>query len=515
MAGGKLSPRQKMINLMYLVFIAMMALNMSKEVLTAFGTFNESFEQHNRTATDRNNAFMAGLAEKAAEQPKQYVPLQEKAKKISAASNELYSYIENLKNEATAEMDDKRDYESMDKGDYFDELFYRGGKVSPEGQEFLNKIKDYRTKVAAEMGDQFPVQKKQLEEKFSTEDIVDGEKVKRDYINYHFVGFPLIASLTKLTKMQSDIKSTESEVLSAMFQGNLGSQVSLTNYKAIVIADKTAFFNGENFTGRVVLGRVDENTQFDKVIINGAEMEKMENGQVVLDFPAGNVGERELKGEIQFTEDGEVKSIPIESSYAVIPKPNAAVISADKMNVVYRGVQNPMTISIPGVPVVSANAPGLRQSGGAGSYMMDVTNVKAREVKINVSGELPNGETVSDSKTFRIKEIPRPVGVIGAKDGMDGTIRLSRRAVQVSPVSAKLPDFDFDLNLVVSGFKFQVIGKPVVQVNGTRLNGAAEAALNSAKRGDVIQIFDINAKISGNSSYKLPRVAPLVIELTD
>ena len=101
------------------------------------------------------------------------------------------------------------------------------------------------------------------------------------------------------------------------------------------------------------------------------------------------------------------------------------------------------------------------------------------------------------------------------KDGSDGIIRMPRNQVEISPIGATLPDFDFDLNLTVSGFKFQVTGKPAVQVNGNRLTGSAKAALAGAKRGATVQIFDIQAKIAGNSSYKLPKVAPLVIELTN
>jgi gliding motility-associated protein GldM len=112
------------------------------------------------------------------------------------------------------------------------------------------------------------------------------------------------------------------------------------------------------------------------------------------------------------------------------------------MNVVYRGVKNPMTISIPGVGNVSANAPGLSPAGGAGKYVMDVTTVQAREVTINVSGKLPGGEGVSDSKTFRIKDIPRPVGTIR---GEDGAVRMQRNALEISTVGATLPDFDFEL----------------------------------------------------------------------
>ena len=513
MAGGKQTPRQKMVNLMYLVFIAMMALNMSKEVLTAFGLINESLVEANNDAEERNTAFMAGLAAKADEQPKTYKPLQEKAQKIQSISSDLNNYIGTLKEGALATQEDPENYETMDNSNYFDEKFYQS-KVTKEGQEFVAEINDYRNQMIALIGENYPTIAEEVENKFSTEKIKDREGVEKEWIYYNFVGFPLIASITKLTQMQNDIKTVENEVLSSMLQGEMTSQLSMSNYEAIVVPTKTAFFSGEQFQGKVVLGRFDNSLTFDKVVVNDNELTG-QTGQVNLEFPAGNVGQQDITGELQFKEGDSIVSIPIKSSYTVIPEPNSAVISADKMNVVYRGVKNPMTISIPGVPSVSANAPGLSPSGGAGSYVMDVTNVKSREVTINVSGELPGGKTVSSSKKFRIKEIPRPVGVIGVKDGSDGIIRMPRNQVEISPIGATLPDFDFDLNLTVSGFKFQVTGKPAVQVNGNRLTGSAKAALAGAKRGATVQIFDIQAKIAGNSSYKLPKVAPLVIELTN
>ena len=514
MAGGKQTPRQKMINLMYLVFIAMMALNMSKEVLTAFGLINESLTEANQNAEQRNTAFMAGLAAKASEQPKQYQPLQEKAQKIQKISSDLNNYIAQLKEGALATEEDPKDYEAMDKANYFNERFYQS-KVTKDGEDFVAQVDKYRNQMTALIAENYPDITKEVKSKFSTDEVEDNEGVKKEWIYYNFVGFPLIASITKLTQMQNDIKTIENEVLSKMLQGEQASQLSMSNYEAIVIPDKTAFFSGENFKGKVVLGRFDNSLSFDKVVINKKEIDNPGTGTVNLDFPAGNIGEQKIQGTLQFKEGDSIVDLPFTTSYAVIPKPNSAVISADKMNVVYRGVKNPMTISIPGVPSVSANAPGLSQSGGAGSYVMDVTNVKSREVTINVSGKLPTGETVSDSKKFRIKEIPRPVGVIGAKDGSGGIIRMNRNQVEISPVSATLPDFDFDLNLTVSGFKFQVIGQPVIQVSGTRLNGSAKSALAGAKRGATVQIFDIQAKIAGNGSYKLPKVAPLVIELTN
>ena len=503
-----------MINLMYLVFIAMLALNMSKEVLTAFGLLNEKLTESNQTTTQRNAAFMAGLDEKVGEQPAKYAPLKEKAVRIDELSTNFNNYIETLKADLTAKQDDKTDYETMDRSDQLDEMLFTGGKNTVKGDEFLQQIATYREGVVdlikSEKGLE-PIASK-VQNEFATEPVQGRDKITKPWLEYHYQGYPLIASLTKLTQLQADVKNTQGEILSAMLSGQLQSEVSLTNYEAIVIPNKTAFFSGENFQGRVVLGRVDNTLQFDKVTINGKEVSAARAGQIDLNFPAGNVGEQEIKGELQFKEGDSIISIPINSSYAVIPKPNAAVISADKMNVVYRGVQNPMTISIPGVGQVSASGPGLSPAGGAGKYNMNVTTVQAREVTISVTGQLPGGEKVSDSKVFRIKDIPAPMGTIR---GEDGSVKMQRNSLEVSNIGANLPDFDFDLGLRVTGFSFKVSGQPTVTVRGNTLDAAAKAALRRATRGETVQIFDIQASLANNSGYMLKKVSPVFVELTN
>ncbi|AXT56804.1 gliding motility protein GldM [Aquimarina sp. MMG015] len=515
MAGGKLSPRQKMINLMYLVFIAMMALNMSKEVLSAFGLMNEKLTAANTIATERNSAFMTGLADKVSEQPEKYTPLKQKADEISTYSNEFNAYVEQLKSELLETADDPTDYETMDKPDALDTKFFEGGKTSAAASEFLEKIKTYREGVVTAIRSVKEVDGQvatDVEKAFSTEDVENRDKVKVDWLKYNFEGFPLVASLTKLTQMQADVKTTESKVLSALLAGQQASELSFSNYEAIVVPDKTAFFSGEKFKGRIVLGRFDATLKPTKVMVNGKEQTEVQNGQIMLDFPAGNVGERKIDGVLEFKEGDSIIPIKIQSTYAVIPKPNSAVISADKMNVVYRGVQNPMTISIPGVPAVSASAPGLKKSGGAGKYVMNVTTVKAREVAIKVSGKLPNGTTVSDSKKFRIKDIPRPVGTAR---GEDGSIKMSKSGLEKASIGAILPDFDFDIKLDVTSFKFKVSGQPTINVRGRRLDSRAKSALKKAKRGSTVQVMDIKAQLKTNKGYKLKKISPVVIELTN
>ena len=323
----------------------------------------------------------------------------------------------------------------------------------------------------------------------------------------------MLASIAKISGLENDVKVTQSEVLSAMLQGQLQSEVSMTNYQAIVVPEKTAFFSGENFKGKVVLGRFDNTLNFEKVIINGREVDSNVAGQVELNFPAGNVGTKNIKGELQFKEGDSIVSIPVTSEYAVINRPNSATISADKMNVVYRGVENPMTISFAGIADnnVRATAPGLTPKGGS-SYVMNPG--QGREVTINVTGTLPDGGgNVTDQKKFRIKGIPRPTGTIRGDDS--GQMKMSKESVSASPIGAALPDFDFDLNLKVNSFKFKAGDAATVQVQGGRLNAQAKRALTRAKRGSTVQIFDNNASIQVNSEYKLPKVAPVFIELTN
>ncbi|MAL24103.1 MAG: gliding motility protein GldM [Xanthomarina sp.] len=516
MAGGKLSARQKMINLMYLVFIAMLALNMSKEVLSAFGLMNEKLTESNQAATERNEAFMQGLAEKVSEQPAKYQPLKAQADQISTLANNFNSYLEELKGKMTATVDDPQDYEVMDKGDYLDNNFFKGDKLKPEGQEFLNQIKTFREgviEVLSQNPDMASIAD-DVKDKFETDPVTNRDGNKVDWLDYHYKGFPLVASLTKMTQLQADVKTTESEVLSSMLAGKLKVEASLTNFDAIVVPDKTAFFSGENFTGRIILGKNDKTLKADKVVINGQELpaESMQAGQTLLDFPAGAVGEREIEGEFQFKEGDSIISIPVKSTYAVVPKPNSATISADKMNVVYRGVANPMTISFAGISDnnVSASAPGLSKGSGVGKYVMNPGS--GREVTINVSGTLPDGSKVSDKATFRIKDIPKPTGTIS---GQDGVVKLPRNSVEIATIGAMLDDFDFELPIQVTSFKIKVPGQPSVDVNGTKLNSQAKNSLRKARRGDAVQIFDIKAQIRGNSSYKLKGVSPVIVEIAN
>ena len=516
MAGGKLTPRQKMINLMYLVFIAMLALNMSKEVLSAFGILNNKIESSNSITDTRNESSFLQLQQKAKDQPLQYGDKKAKVDKIRALCKEYSDYIEGIKTTITKGFpkDKEGNYpcEQMDKSDAVDNLFYNGDKESKEGKEFLERIRGFAGQLKAIGGSSIAeVEMRKIEKRFETKDVYSEKaEAKLPWLDYNYHHFPLIASVTKLTQLQADIKTTESDIMEGMFKSDLVAAASLTAYQPIVVPEKTAFFQGEAVKGKIILGKFDPNLVAKSVIVNGASV-PAKAGQADFSFGAGAVGEHEITGSFNFDENGKVISLPIKGNYVVVPQPKSANISADKMNVVYRGLPNPMTISFAGISddKVSASAPGLTRATGTGKYNLNPGS--GTEVKVSVTAKLPDGKPVSDSKIFRIKNIPAPAGAIG---GVTGVQKGAKSRLEVSQISAQLQDFLYDLNFQVTRFSFKVPGQAAIIVSGDRVNAQCKAALARATKGDQISIFDIKTKIMGTTANIVPKdAAPVIYEI--
>jgi gliding motility-associated protein GldM len=225
---------------------------------------------------------------------------------------------------------------------------------------------------------------------------------------------------------------------------------------------------------------------------------------------AGGIGEQNINGQFTFLEDG--KNIPLKfaGKYVVVPRPNSATISAEKMNVVYRGVVNPISVSFAGIDAnkVVASAPGLSSAGKPGKYNMSPQ--AGNEVVISVTGTLPNGDKVTDKKTYRIKGIPGPTGTVR---GEMGVVKGPKSSLEISSIGAKLVDFDFEVGLDVVGFNFKVTGQPTVVVQGNKLNAQCKSVLSKVGRGDQVTISEIKTKLVGAGSYMLPRTAPVIYEI--
>ena len=592
MASGKETPRQKMINLMYLVFIAMLALNMSKEVLSAFGMITEQTQDNTVLLESRVESFKTAIDLAVQENVEGFnTEFKTTADSIQIISDNFDEYInsllpESVKKSIYNKVSEKdsiiNDYEVMDKADYFNTLWFANsdGKLTDastlgkdelplgdrSGEGFLEKMNEFKTQfsnliikfspesdpnyVQVVAGDSLAEGEAQqftagfktgkggtysdiiegVNDIFSTNDVVNRDGEGTSWIEYHFFGFPEVASTTKLALLQSNIRSAQAELYSAMLGGQFKLNSTLANFDAYVVADRSSYYAGSNFTGKIVLGKKSDDLDPTSAFINEVELLENENainsdGSINLDFRVGSLGENNISGNVIFMEDGEEISIPVNQTYEVVNKPNKASISADKMRVVYIGVENPISISFSGIDNnnVTARAPGLKRIGSSGSYVLDLTDgvptemsqqmdPNERKVMINVNGKLEGGETVNDKAAFEVKPLPKPIANIA---GNTDQFSYTRAALSTARIKAKFDNaFAYQLDLNVFGFDMGVAGQPTVTVRGNRFDDNARSALRSARRGSIVTISKIKVKAAG-TTVDLQQASPLLIKISD
>ena len=522
MAGAKETPRQKLISLMYLVFITMLALNVSKEVLDGFGQMYEKISDANTRVDESNNALLENILVNAEEKGGKWIDHKRTAEQIKSESDAFYNVIENLKKTITEKQREKdpelKEFSQMDKGEALDVIWFKEGSQAAKN-EFIDLIQEYKMHVIQVFGSRYPESIEMVEARFFTGDmnnnVLNRDGIDEPWLDSNFKGFPLISSLAKLTMMQNDIRQTEHDVFATLMGKELkmSSKVNQMNYTSLLVTEKGAYYAGETFNGSVILGRKGgaQNPNGVDLKIDGRKISEKDYelipGGIKLNVNSGNPGDHTIEGDLLFLNDGEESRINVKQTYTVISKPNSAVISADKMNVVYRGVQNPMTISIPGIAdsKIKASAPGLKRVRGSKYNLFPSSG---REVKINVSGTLPDGNRVSSVSSFRIKEIPKPAGYFRGKSG---SFTIPKSSLERGTVEARLEDFDFDLPLQTKSFRFRAPGQPSIVVNGDKLDSKAKSMLSRIKNGQTVIISDIEVIIPSNPSYKLGQTSPISI----
>ena len=221
MAGANETPRNKLIALMYLVFITMLALNVSKEVLDGFGQMFKKIQSANERVNSGNEIYYQKIAVNAEEKEGKWIGHDRTAKEIRKESTAFYNRIQEIKNSITADRiadDPKLDkYSEMDKGEQLDLIFFNASGVSDQGKEFIEQMNNYKMRVIQVFASQYPQYTELVEERFQAGDL-EGNILNKDgqsqpWLSANYEGFPLISSLAKLTMMQNDIRLTESDVL--------------------------------------------------------------------------------------------------------------------------------------------------------------------------------------------------------------------------------------------------------------------------------------------------------------
>jgi len=505
MGGAKESPRQKMINLMYLVFISMLALNMSKEVLSAFGMISEQVAENNISLQERIITFETSIDSNFEKEDKIWKDKKLAKDKVHEIATNFITYLTNLQQtppqkEVKGLKNPINDYEVMDKPDYFNNKFFLGsqGVLKPEGQEFLDKIKAFKTEFVAVV-DSLKTGKSDenyvnlindVTALFDTEsEVINRSGAKTTWIEYNYFGFPEVATNTKLTVMKANVLGFQAELLSAMIGGQYKINATLANFDAYVVSDKAAYFPGSKFSGKIVLGKKSENLQPTAITINDSEIDPIESlndeGEIELDFTVGSVGTREIVGTITFEEgDGEPIEIPVLSNYEVISKPNSASVQVLGRNTLFRNFENEVKVSVPGIAanLVKATGPGVTDKGNG---LYTIKPQKGQEIVLNVTAQLPNGETFTTTEKFQIRKAPVPTILFNGKEGG----AMSRSSMINGSMSAIYdPAYGLESTVRVRGFTVK-IGPKSFECTGNSLTAKAKAALKRAPKG-----FDVSFK---------------------
>lgn len=519
MAQGKQTPRQKMINLMYLVFIAMLAMQIDQEIIRSYKDTNQSLED-TRLLTQKNNdqIFERTLQAKAQSSPESYAEPLNQYQSLKNLSNDLVSYIEGIKSQMSKDAeysptaDISESFTALNNTEPSTNTFFNGGdesKPSKAAADLKSKIEALHSFVKTNFASNS--QMKGVVERADKQLITEFAKPigGKNWLQYKFYNQPLIAALSNLEVIESNVRGIQSDALSVMLQEKVDADIKFDAYQAIVSAPTTVI-QGENATAKVSIGNYSSN-------VPGLAMPglSVQNGQGVTTLNTSSVGPKSFSGTISFKDaNGKVIPLTYNHTYNVIAGAkevalqSGALVSADKMNVLYRGLPNPVSGSILGADnsQVSLSASGASVSGGRGKWI--VTPGAGSTATLTISGRDPKGKTISQSFPFRIKNVPPPVGQIRGQV----VTAMPASSIPNQTVTVAMPDFDFPVSFSVNSFMFKAPGKPAMQVSGSSMSAVAGLTKN-LRSGDIVYVFKINATASGLGGQMLKEIPPVVINV--
>jgi len=490
MAGGKETTRQRMINIMYLVLLAMLALNVSDTILDAFKNINDSLDtSKNNVNTSINQLFSAFENSKLKEEPARAQPIYDKAKQAQKAADDLNNYIESIKKEFT-QAGDGIDPETEDLVNRSNQDIAQNIMINQKKADELKKrINATREKLISLLD---PADRANVSFSLEAKDPV--RKRKGNWQETYFgEGTPLTAAMTILTKLQTDTKNAEAEVVKKLFGNMDKAQVNLDQFAAVAVAPTSYVIQGQPYTAEVFLTASDSRSTPD-ITVNGNKL-SVKDGKGTYTGGTGSVGQFTWVGTVRVRQtDGQVKEYKTQPQTYQVAKPSASV-SSTKLNVIYAGIANPFTVSAAGFPLesVRASISGGSMSGSNGNYNVNVPgSMVGQEVSINVSANNA-GKTVSlGSQKFRVKAIPAPVAKVGGRAGGDiASVQLKSE----SEIEADLDDFPFDVKFKIQRYKLTII-KPrsdavTIAGSGGSFAGAVKGAINSITPGTRVFFEDI------------------------
>ncbi|MBP6625745.1 MAG: hypothetical protein KA198_11270, partial [Chitinophagaceae bacterium] len=514
------------INLMYLVLTALLAMNVSSEILNAFKIVDSSINESSKNIAKRSEAtivnFDMALEDKKIQQdPVKLKKVQackalaEEAQKLrTTLENDILVYKKMIIDRAGGIDPETNDILRRDDLDASTAIMIEHDKKGPE---MLAKLQKFKTDIAALVpigNENFErsARNEELEKKLPLNfDVLPSEENRNNdwsYGNFHMV--PAAGAVTIIDKYINDIKNSESIVMDELWAKAFGErrrqEQVFTAYDVLVSPSSSYLLPGEKYTASIMLGAYNEKASNLVINVNGRAIPVV-NGVATYTSIASGKGEQTINVSASYTDpnDNLSKSIPSKPFKYYVGEAQAT-ISLDKMNVFYIGVDNPITFSASGVPAGSLNYSSelctLTKVDGVNKYMVTVANGTAgKTANIKLSGKLGDG-TTKDFGTFnyRIKNIPPPLPKIAGKSG--GTIAAGELRVQEA-IFAKLENFDFEAKFTVISFDvtyqkkrspdLEIASSSTQYLTGPNASKAVQDLVTKVKIGDRIYFENIKA----------------------
>ena len=492
------SPRQKMINLMYVVLMAMLALNVSSEVLDGFSIVEESLRRTTANSSAENQVLFGDFEAQMKKNPEKVRQWFEKASEVKQMSDSLYDMAQQLKLAIVKEADGKNgDLEHIKNKEDLEAA--NQVMLAPgvgKGKALFDAINQFRTRILTMVTDEH--QKKVIMSNLSTDLPKDARTMGKNWQEFMFEDMPVAAAVTLLSKLQSDVRYAEGEVLHTLVSNVDVKDMRVNKIDAFVIPEKTTLYPGETFAANIVMAAVDTTMQ-PEIYVNGTRINSV-NGRY--SFTAGSVGEHSFGGYLlTHNAAGETIRRDFLQKYSVIPAPSGATVAADLMNVLYAGFQNPMSVSVPGVP---QNAVSVSMSGGTltakgNGHYVAVPSAVGKDVTFTVSANDKGKTRQMGQVTFKVRKLPDPTPyVVVGTDRFKGGGLAKASLMGLSGIGAAIDDGLLDIPFRVVSFEtvfFDNMGNAVPM--------ASEGASFSARQKDAFR------KLSRNRRFYISHVTAI------
>ncbi|MBQ3845179.1 MAG: hypothetical protein II817_09435 [Bacteroidales bacterium] len=546
MAGAKETPRQKMIGMMYLVLTALLALNVSADILDAFAIVNDGLEKTNASVENKIEDYYNIFELQYSRQPEKAQVYWDKANEIRVKTDEIINFIEKeIKVPLVLETENITEEQLLNSKDPKKALLRNTEKISDENRRVFyefelknigakdkydaatnfminngnatilkNKIQEYRSFVVNTVEDAGLSNYSKYVGLLTDVDH-NGEKIiytdndgqELSWENKNFEHIILTAEIAILNKIVGEIQTTEYDAITALFKQIGSSDFKFESVQARVIQRSDFIIKGQNYEAEIFIAAADTSKAFDVKYFMGTddynkakgEPVKLNSkeGKVILNFPTTTVGMHKYAGRIEIPRpDGTMALYDFNESFQVVAP--SATVAPTKMMVMYEELQNPISVSAPGITsddiMINVEGGKYTKDKNDGDYFVEV-NKGAKIVKVKVSAKDDKGKIVDlGTQEFRVKKVPDPVVKIGDITGgkVEKEVLLS-----IGRVMAVMKDFDFEgFNYVVDSYTVSTYRGTFIDKNnkGPKFSNEVIELISNAQTGQRIQFQDICVK---------------------